>query len=119
MDKKYFTITEICSLLDIKPHTIRYWETEFTRLKKRSTKGTARRYTPEDIEYLRKIKDLIYERRFTLEGAKAEMKKMAKEPPAPPPVTTPQNIDTQMLKESLRQIREMLLNRKPTCMKDV
>jgi len=61
--------------LDIRPHTIRYWETEFVKLKTKTKKGYSRRYSSKDVEYLKVIKELIYDRKFTLEGAVAEVKK--------------------------------------------
>jgi len=79
MDKIYYTISEVCKLLKIKPHTIRYWETEFIALKNKTKKGYARRYTNKDIELLQLIKSLIHDRKFTLEGAKAEIKRLKKE----------------------------------------
>jgi len=79
MDKAYYSITEVCKMLDLKPYTIRYWETEFVWLRNKAKKGTARKYTEKDIEGLRQIKHLISEKRFTLEGAKAEIKRLRKE----------------------------------------
>jgi len=79
MDKVYYTISEVCKLLKIKPYTIRYWETEFVALKNKTKKGTSRRYTNKDIEQLQLIKSLIHERKFTLEGAKAEIKRLRRE----------------------------------------
>jgi len=78
MDKTYYSISEVCNMLQIKPYTIRYWETEFVSLKNKTKKGHTRRYTEKDIEILRQIKHLILDKRFTLEGAKAEMKRMRK-----------------------------------------
>ena len=78
MDKTYYTISEACDILKIKPHTIRYWETEFVKLKTKTKRGYSRRYTLKDIEFLRLIHELIYKRKFTLEGAKAEIKRMKK-----------------------------------------
>jgi len=79
MEKIYYTISEVCKLLKIKPYTIRYWETEFVALKNKTKKGTSRRYTNKDIEQLQLIKSLIHDRKFTLEGAKAEIKRLRRE----------------------------------------
>ena len=75
MEKSYYTIKEICDKLDLKPHVIRYWETEFTRLKRNSKRGSTAVYTPKELELIKQIKELICVRKFTLEGAKAEIKK--------------------------------------------
>ena len=79
MDKTYYTISEACEMLQIKPHIIRYWETEFVKLKTKTKKGYSRRYTQKDIDFLKLIKELIYDRKFTLEGARAEIKRLKKE----------------------------------------
>jgi DNA-binding transcriptional MerR regulator len=76
MKKIYYSISEVCERLGLKPHIIRYWETEFPRLKTKTKKGHSRKYTENDIEFLSFVKDLIYIRKFTLSGAKAEIKKM-------------------------------------------
>ena len=74
MEKAYYTINEVCEILELKPHIIRYWETEFTKLKSKK-KRYPTRYSPDEIELLRRVKYLIYERKFTLIGAKEEIKR--------------------------------------------
>jgi len=92
MDKTYYTISEACKMLKIKPHIIRYWETEFVKLKTKTKRGYSRRYTQKDIEFLKLIKEMIYERKFTLEGAKAEIKRMRKGIFEDEPLTPPINV---------------------------
>jgi orotate phosphoribosyltransferase len=76
MEKAYYTISEVSKMLGIQPHNIRYWETEFKRLKTKTKRGYFRKYTPKDIQFLKIIKELIIDRKFTLEGAKAEYKRL-------------------------------------------
>lgn len=73
MKKYYYTIGEVCNLLDLKPHVIRYWETEFRQLNPSRLKGRNRRYSPEQIDLLRIIKDLLYVQRFTIKGVKKKL----------------------------------------------
>ena len=70
MTKYYYTIGEVCNLLDLKPHIIRYWESEFKQLNPARTKGHSRRYTPEQIDLLKAIRDLLYIQKFTIKGVK-------------------------------------------------
>lgn len=70
MSKVYYSIGEVSELIEVKPYIIRYWETEFSQLKSKNSRSRNRRYTQKDIDLLLKIKGLIYERKFTLEGAK-------------------------------------------------
>lgn len=73
MKKYYYTIGEVCNLLDLKPHVLRYWETEFRQLNPHRTKGQSRRYTPEQIETLKIIKELLYIQKFTIKGVKKKL----------------------------------------------
>jgi DNA-binding transcriptional MerR regulator len=73
MKKYYYTIGEVSRLLDLKQHVIRYWETEFPQLHPRKEKGRNRRYSEENIEILRKIKDMLYEQRYTIDGARLKL----------------------------------------------
>ena len=75
MGKIYYTFSEVCNELAIKPHILRYWETEFIQLKKKFAKNSSRRYDTKDLELVKKIKELIYVKKYTYEGAKSELKK--------------------------------------------
>ena len=73
MSKHYYTIGEVSNLLDLKPHVIRYWEKEIPAIRPKRS-GRDRRYTLEQIETLMIIKDLLYNQRFTIKGAKQKLK---------------------------------------------
>jgi DNA-binding transcriptional MerR regulator len=79
MKKYYYTIGEVCNLLDLKPHVLRYWEKEFSQLRPKKNQNRNRRYTPEDIEIVKKIRFMLYEQKFTIDGAKKRFKKTKKE----------------------------------------
>ncbi len=69
-DKLYFRIGEVSRLAGIKPYVLRFWETEFTTLgPKKSGKGH-RLYRRKDVELVLEIKRLLYEKRYTIEGAR-------------------------------------------------
>lgn len=77
--KLYYSISEIGNILGVEPHTIRYWEKEFGITPKRKNKRRA--YKRENINDLLLVKELLYERKYTVEGAKKifrQTKKMAK-----------------------------------------
>lgn len=80
MSKFYYTIGEVSNLLDLKPYVIRYWETEFPQLKPRKDHGRNRQFTEEHIELLRKIKDMLYNQKFTIDGARQKLKQEKKSP---------------------------------------
>ncbi|MBO5038261.1 MAG: MerR family transcriptional regulator [Alphaproteobacteria bacterium] len=62
------SIAEVTEDLGIAPHVLRFWETKFTQIKPMKTKSSRRYYRPDDVELLAKIKELLYERRYTIEG---------------------------------------------------
>ncbi|MDY0151208.1 MAG: MerR family transcriptional regulator [Candidatus Cloacimonas sp.] len=74
MDKYYYTIGEVSNLLAVKPHVIRYWETEFTFLRPKKKGGRIRKFSESHIEMLKKIKNLLYTQKFTIEGARQKLK---------------------------------------------
>jgi DNA-binding transcriptional MerR regulator len=77
-DKIYFTIGEASDLCDVKPHVLRYWETEFSILAPVKRKGNRRYYTQKDIHLIIDIKTLLYRDGFTIEGARLALKKKTK-----------------------------------------
>lgn len=68
-DKKYLSISEVSERTDVPAHTLRYWETEFKQLKPERHSGI-RKYSPLDVELIKKIKDLLYNKRYTIDGVK-------------------------------------------------
>jgi len=74
MQKMYYSIKETAEFLDLPAHVLRYWETEFKELSPRKNRGGNRIYREADIDLLHELKELLHERRFTIEGARAELK---------------------------------------------
>lgn len=72
-DKRYFTIGEVGALCGVKPHVLRYWEQEFPRLRPIKRRGNRRCYQHQDVVMARKIRKLLYEEGFTIEGARAKL----------------------------------------------
>ena len=77
--KRYFTIGEVSELCDVKPHVLRYWETEFDLLKPSKAPSKHRLYKKRDVELLLEIKRLLYSEGFTIEGARKKLKEAKKE----------------------------------------
>ena len=72
-DKLYFRIGEVSRLTQTKPYVLRYWETEFPTLKPVKTRSGHRHYRREDVEMVSRIKRLLHEERFTIEGARRQL----------------------------------------------
>jgi DNA-binding transcriptional MerR regulator len=79
-DKLYFKIGEVSELLGVEPHVLRYWETEFAALSPKKSGTGHRLYRRKDVELLLRIKHLLYEKRFTIEGARQSLLAVARAP---------------------------------------
>ena len=72
-DKLYFRIGEVSALLGVETYVLRYWETEFPSLAPKKSGTGHRLYRRKDVELLLRIKHLLYEKRFTIEGARQSL----------------------------------------------
>ncbi len=75
--KLYYKIGEVCEILGVEPHVLRYWETEFSCLAPPKSKSGQRTYRPKDIELLLRIRKLLYDEGFTIAGARKQLKTSA------------------------------------------
>ncbi len=77
-DKFYFKIGEVSRILGVKPYVLRFWESEF-RISPSKNKSQHRVYKRQEVETLQEIKRLLYEERFTIDGARVKLKERVKE----------------------------------------
>ncbi len=68
------TIAEVAEELGVGTHVLRFWETKFSQLKPMKRSGGRRYYRPDDVELLKCIKNLLYVKRLTIEGAQKEIR---------------------------------------------
>ena len=80
--KRYFTIGEVSDLCAVKPHVLRYWEQEFTQLKPVKRRGNRRYYQHHEVLLIRRIRDLLYEQGFTINGARHRLESDGSSPNA-------------------------------------
>ena len=124
--KRYFTIGEVSDLCAVKPHVLQYWEQEFAQLKPVKRRGNRRYYQHHEVLLIRRIRDLLYEQGFTINGARhrleSEVTLSGTSPPpaangrqsAPAPAGAPPRIplDEAATRDELRQellrIRQLL-----------
>ncbi|MDR2399053.1 MAG: MerR family transcriptional regulator [Endomicrobium sp.] len=69
-DKEYFSISEVSQITLVAKHTLRYWENEFNLLRPIRKSSGRRKYRKEEVELVFKIKDLLYNQKYSIEGAK-------------------------------------------------
>lgn len=79
LTKRYYNIREVAEMIKVHPQTLRQWEKEFTHLKPSRTQGGDRLYRPEDIELVKEISHLLYQKGMKVEGAKDYLKAKKKE----------------------------------------
>ncbi len=103
-EKLYYKIGEVSRIVQVEPYVIRYWETEFSSIRPIRTKGSHKLYSKNDIEKLLKIKDFLYNKKFTVKGAKKAL-------------FTSQvgNKNTELLNKTLEELRAVktILSKKP------
>src|SRR6186713_120712 len=113
--KRYFTIGEVSELCGVKPHVLRYWEQEFTQLKPLKRRGNRRYYQHHEVLLIRRIRELLYENGFTINGARNRLEEPAGSSPVASAsstgnktMTVPQPISPSNIRKELKSILKML-----------
>ena len=71
--REYYSIGEVCELVDLKPHVLRYWETQFPVLNPSKNRSGNRVYQRKEIKLILLVKQLLYDEKYTIEGAKQKL----------------------------------------------
>ena len=114
--RPYRSISEVSEMVGVKAHVLRYWETQFSMLRPRKNRAGNRMYRPEEVRLLMRIKELLYDRRFTIAGARRRLLDERKE--GAPQVElgfsdADQKIALHEVKTELRRLLDMLRAREP------
>ncbi len=78
-NKLYFRIGEVSDIVGVKPYVLRYWETEFPDIRPSKSKSGQRLYKRRDVEMLLMVKELLYDKRFTIDGAKQRLREQGRD----------------------------------------
>jgi len=76
--KLYYTISEVADMVKEEPHVLRYWETEFVQIRPKKNRGGKRIYTQDDIDTVFRIRHLLRDDKYTIEGARQALSKRSK-----------------------------------------
>ena len=117
--KLYYRIGEVAKLTGVKPHVLRYWETEFRWMAPPKSRSKQRLYRQKDIEMVQAIKHLLYEERYTIAGARLQLRELGianlpqvaeevEEPPAAQEEVAPA-LDLEAIRAQYKQIRGDLM----------
>ncbi len=79
LKKAYYSIGEVCDLTGLKAHVLRYWETQFEMLAPNKNRAGNRVYRPREIKLIFLVKHLLYEEKFTIDGARRKLIEMRTE----------------------------------------
>lgn len=96
--KLFFSIGEVSETTHLAPSVLRFWEKHFKQLSPRKSRGGHRRYQKKDLELILQIKDLLHNRKFTIQGAKKKISNLHKE----------KEIDPAFLKKELQELLNIL-----------
>ena len=108
-DKLYFKIGEVSELLGVEPYVLRYWETEFPSLAPKKSGTGHRLYRRKDVELLLRIKNLLYDKRFTIEGARQALHTEVRAPKSKAAKVSQQELfSTDPLPEIRRELADIL-----------
>lgn len=88
-EKIYFKIGEVCALVGVQAHVLRYWETEFSMLSPQKNKSGQRSYRRRDVEMALRIKQLLYKEMFTIAGARKKLQSEQRDGSRSKPATKP------------------------------
>ena len=106
-DKPYFKIGETARLVAVKPYVLRYWETEFKSVKPQKTRSQQRLYRRKDVEHLLRIRHLLYEERFTIEGARGRLRDLGHDE-APAPLPPPPEVSPDLLRKIKQGLQDLI-----------
>lgn len=74
--REYYSIGEVCELTGLRPHVLRYWESQFEGLHPNKNRAGNRVFRPEDIELVLLVKRLLYREKYTIEGARQKLEEL-------------------------------------------
>ena len=96
LQKLYFSISEVAEITGLPPYVLRFWEGKFSQLRPQKSRGGHRRYQRKDVELVLRIKELLHQKGFTIQGAQRELGKKEN------------GLDPRNLKEKLKEILRIL-----------
>lgn len=105
-EKRYFRIGEVSALTGIESYVLRYWETEFPKIKPARSRSGQRLYKRRDIENILQIKDLLYQKKFTIAGAREYLQQ--KDQAFRPDAGESQRLVLEQVRAELLTIRDLL-----------
>ena len=116
--QEFFSIGEVCTLTDLKPHVLRYWESQFRFLNPAKNRSGNRVYQRREIELIMLVKHLLYAEKYTIEGARARIEHYRRTGELKP--AAHDALTVEMVRDLKQELREVLkvLNGEPATPRD-
>lgn len=102
-DKLYFKVGEVSAIVEVPAYVLRFWESEFKKINPKRSSSGQRLYRKNDIELILKIKHLLYDKKFTIQGARQHLKMKPAEKKEKSSITTLDEI-----RKELKSIRDLI-----------
>ena len=114
IQKLYYSISDVSRLTGVKPHVLRYWESEFPELRPGKNRAGNRTYRPKEVKMVLLIKRLLYEDKYTIEGARKRLREILRDDKNLNQISLKGNQEeikklVQEIRQSLLELNEMLI----------
>jgi DNA-binding transcriptional MerR regulator len=107
--REFYSIGEVCAMLDLRPHVLRYWETQFAELAPPKNRAGNRLYRARDVELFALIRRLVHEEKYTIAGARERIAEMREEGAATSSATRALEVAfLRSLRDELEEVLEIL-----------
>jgi DNA-binding transcriptional MerR regulator len=109
--REFYSIGDVCEMLELKPHVLRYWESQFKVLSPNKNRSGNRVYTRRELEFVQLVKQLLYTEKFTVEGARQQLESRRKDGGLR--MTARQALDLQSILQLEKDLKDILATLQP------
>ena len=109
--REFYSIGDVCEMLELKPHVLRYWESQFKVLSPNKNRSGNRVYTRRELEFIKLVKHLLYTEKYTVEGARLQLESRRKDGGLR--ATARQALDLQSILQLEKDLKDILATLQP------
>lgn len=109
--REFYSIGDVCEMLELKPHVLRYWESQFKVLSPNKNRSGNRVYTRRELEFVQLVKHLLYTEKYTVEGARQQLESRRKDGGLR--ATARQALDLQSILQLEKDLKDILITLQP------
>ena len=109
--REFYSIGDVCEMLELKPHVLRYWESQFKVLSPNKNRSGNRVYTRRELEFIHLVKHLLYTEKYTVEGARLQLESRRKDGGLR--ATARQALDLQSILQLEKDLKDILTTLQP------